>query len=309
VAAGGRTCIVTGGTSGIGLVTVRELAREGATVLAVARNAERGARVVEQVSRESGNPRIEFMRADLSSLADVRRLAQEIRARHPRIHVLVNNAGALFALRQESVDGIEMTLALNHLGPFLLTNLLLDAIEAAAPSRIVNVASEAHEDVERFDFDDPQAKKRPYPRSEAANLLYSLALPWSHPAFKQYAYTKLANILFTTELARRSEGIGVTVNALHPGMVATEFGRGNGTYGWLMQRYMAARGISPEEGARTIVYLATSPDVQNISGRYFVKCRPQAPSLAAQDREDAARLWQLSFEMTALAALKTSSRA
>lgn len=300
----GRTCVVTGATAGIGLVTARELARGGATVIAVARNAERGARVVEQIRREANNPKVEFLGADLSSLADTRRLAQEIRAKHPRIHVLVNNAGALFALRRESVDGIEMTLALNHLGPFLLTNLLLDAIEAAAPSRVVNVASEAHEDVGRFDFDDPQAKSRDYPRTEAANAFYSLVLPWSHPAFKQYAYTKLANILFTIELARRMEGTGVTANALHPGMVATEFGRGNGTYGWLMQRYIRARGISAEEGARTIIHLATSPDVENVSGRYFVKCRATAPSLAAQDREDAVRLWALSFEMTALAVLK-----
>jgi retinol dehydrogenase 12 len=270
----------------------------------VARNAERGARVVEALRRETANPRVEFLAGDLSSLVDVKRLAREIRARHPRIGVLVNNAGALFALRRESVDGIEMTLAVNHLGPFLLTNLLLDAIEAAAPSRIVNVASEAHEDVDRFDFDDPQAKKRAYPRTEAASIFYSLALPWSHPGFKQYAYTKLANILFTTELARRLEGTGVTANALHPGMVATEFGRGNGTYGWLMQRYIGARGITSEQGARTIIHLATSPEVENVSGRYFAECRPRAPSNAAQDREDAARLWQLSFEMTALAALK-----
>ena len=299
----GKTCVVTGATAGIGLVTARELAHGGATVIAVARNADRGSRVAEEIRRETANPRVEFVSADLSSLADVKRLAHDLRARHPRIDVLVNNAGAFFALRRESVDGIEMTLALNHLGPFLLTLLLLDAIEAAAPSRIVNVASEAHEDVDRFDFDDPEAKNRPYPRSEAASLFYALAMPWAHPAYRQYAYTKLANILFTTELARRLQGTGVVANALHPGMVATEFGRGNGAYGWLMQRYMAVRGISPQEGARTLLHLATSPEAETISGRYFVECRPRAPSLAAQDREDAARLWQLSFEMTARVAL------
>jgi NAD(P)-dependent dehydrogenase (short-subunit alcohol dehydrogenase family) len=303
----GRTCIVTGGTAGIGFVVARELAHTGATVVTVARNAERGARSVEEIRRETGNANVEFMRADLSSLVDVRHLAHEIRARHSRIHVLVNNAGGFFARRRESVEGIEMTLALNHLGPFLLTNLLLDLIEAGAPSRIVNVASEAHEDVDRFDFDDPQATKRAYPRTEAASLFYALVMPWRHPGYTQYAYTKLANILFTTQLARRLEGTGVVANALHPGIVATEFGRGNGMYGWLMQRYLAVRGISPEEGARTVLHLATSPEAENISGRYFVRSRPVAPSLAAQDREDAARLWNLSFEMTARVALKTPS--
>lgn len=293
----GKLCVVTGGTAGIGLVTARELARLGASVVISGRNADRGRQCVNTIVAESGNPAVEFMPADLSSIASVRQLAQSILAKHRQVHVLVNNAGALFALRRESVDGIEMTLALNHLGPFLLTNLLLDALVAAAPARIVNVASEAHEDVPGFDFDDPQAAKRDglgaYPRSEAASLFYSLAMPWAHPAFHQYARTKLANILFTAELSRRLAGTGVTANCLHPGMVASSFSEGNGAYGWFMRRYMNLRGISVEEGAETTIYLSTSADVAAVSGQYFVD-KKVTPATAAATDAAAARLWQLS---------------
>lgn len=294
----GRVCLVTGGTAGIGRVTARELARLGASVVISGRDTDRGRLCVETIIAETGNPAVEFIAADLSSFASVRRLAQSFLARHRHLHVLVNNAGALYALRRESVDGIEMTLALNHLGPFLLTNLLLNALTASAPARIVNVASEAHEDVTGFDFDDPQATKRSglgaYPRSEAASLFYSLAMPWAHPAFHQYARTKLANILFTTELARRMAGTGVTVNCLHPGMVASSFTDGNGAYGWFMRRYMNLRGITVEAGAATTIHLATSPEVSAISGQYFIERQIAPASTAAMDAAAAARLWQLS---------------
>ena len=228
----GKVCMVTGATAGIGRVTARELARRGASVILVGRNAQRGSETVAAIQRETGNATVSFIAADLSLRAGVHRLAQEFLSGHQRLHVLVNNAGGLFALRQASIDGIEMTLAPNYLGPFLLTHLLLDALKAAAPSRIVTVASEAHEDVDAFDFADPQAARASglgaYPRSEWANAFYSLALPWAHPAFLQYARTKLANVLFTTELARRLAGNGVTANCLHPGVVASDFGVGNG---------------------------------------------------------------------------------
>lgn len=298
----GRVCMVTGATAGIGLVTARELASRGATVIVVGRNSERGRQSTEAIRRETGNEAVEFLSADLSSQAEVRSLAKEFLARHRCLHVLVNNAGALYALRQESVDGIEMTLALNHLGPFLLTNLLMDALKAAAPARIVNVASAAHEDVDEFDFADPQAARTRglgcYPRSELASVFYSLALPWAHPAFLQYARTKLACLLFTFELARRLEGTGVTVNALDPGLVASSFSESNGVYGWFMRRYVSLRGIDVDNGAVTSVYLASSRDVEQISGRYFVDRQPSRCSDAAQDPVAAARLWRLSEDLT-----------
>lgn len=294
----GKICMVTGATAGIGLVTARELARRGATVIVVGRNPERGVQTVDAIRRETGSMSIEFLRADLSSQADVRNLANQFRARHDRLHVLVNNAGALFALRQESVDGIEMTLALNHLAPFLLTNLLLPALKKAAPARIVNVASEAHEDVGGFNFADAQAARGSYPRSELASLFYSIVMPWAHPALLQYARTKLANILFTAELSRRLEGTGVTANALHPGVVASHFGDSNGVYGWFMRRFLALRGISVEEGAATSIHVATCPELENVSGCYFVNCELAQCSVAASDIEAAGRLWRLSEELT-----------
>jgi len=299
----GKTCLVTGGTAGIGLATARELARRGAAVAIVGRGVSRGVKAAQAIRRDTGNEAVAFLPADMSSLGDVRALAAQWLAGTDRLDVLVNNAGALFAVRRESVDGIEMTLALNHLGPFLLTNLLLDALKAAAPSRIVNVASGAHHDVAGFDFEDPQARRRGfggYPRSEAASAFYSLVMPWAHPGYRQYARTKLANILFTTELARRLEGTGVTANALHPGVVASAFPEGNGVYGWFMRRYMALRGIGVEEGARTSIHLASAPDVEGVSGGYFVDRHPAACSAAARDTSAAARLWKLSEGLVGL---------
>jgi NAD(P)-dependent dehydrogenase (short-subunit alcohol dehydrogenase family) len=300
-----KICLVTGATAGIGLVTARELARMGAEVILVGRDSARCHSAVATIVRDSGNANVSCLVADLSSQAGVRRLAAEFLATHNRLDVLVNNAGALFAVRRESVDGIEMTMALNHLGPFLLTTLLLDALKAAAPARIVNVASEAHEDVTGFDFDDPQAT-RGYPRSEWGSAFYSLAMPWAHPAFRHYARSKLANIFFTTELARRLDGSGVTVNALHPGIVASNFSADNGVYGWFMARFFSFRGISVDEGAKTSLYLASSPEVDGVTGRYFVQCKPQEPSAAARDAGMAARLWQWSEAMTAPSHLRHS---
>lgn len=294
-----KTCLITGGTAGIGLATARELAWLGATVVIAGRNRERGAAAVETIQAATGNNRVEFLQADLSSQADIRRLAREFSARHNRLDVLVNNAGAIFALRQESVDGIEMTLALNHMAYFLLTTLLLDTMKASAPARIINVSSMSHDSVKHFDFADPQARSaaRRYPRSERASFVYSLFLPWAHPCYVQYAQSKLANLLFTYELANRLADSGVTVNALHPGFVNTSFMGGNGSYGWFMRRMAGLFAMSPERGAETLIYLASSQEVEGVSGKYFVKCQPVESSPASHDPGAMRKLWQLSEEL------------
>jgi NAD(P)-dependent dehydrogenase (short-subunit alcohol dehydrogenase family) len=294
----GKVCLVTGGTAGIGRVTAQELAARGATVVIVGRSAGRCAAAAEEIRRQTGNASVDFIAADLSSQAEVRRLAQEFLGRHRRLDVLINNAGALFALRRESADGIEMTLALNHLGYFLLTNLLLDTVRASSPARIVNVSSDAHGMVRGFDFKDPQARAKRYGGSEVLSLLYGLLMPRAHPGLVQYAQSKLANLLFTFELARRLEGTDVTVNAMHPGFVASSFTAGNGAYGWFIRLWAGMFAKSPEEGARTVVYLAVSPEAEGVSGRYYEKQKPVAPSAAARDPEAAGRLWQLSEELT-----------
>ena len=203
----GKVCLVTGATSGIGEVAATALAAKGATVVLVGRNPEKAAATAERIKKVTGNPSVEFLIADLSQQSEVRRLAEEFKAKHDRLHVLVNNAGAMFADRRESPDGIELTFALNHLGYFLLTNLLLDTLKASAPSRVVSVASYAHRMVPALDFDDLQFREK-------------------YSGFKVYGASKLANVLFTKELARRLEGTGVTANSLHPGFVATSFVEG-----------------------------------------------------------------------------------
>jgi len=293
----GKICMVTGATGGIGEVTARELARQGATVVIVGRDSQRCQHTVESIQRATHNASVEFLCADLSSQSQIRRLAQQFLERHKALNVLVNNVGALFTLRRESEDGIEMTLALNYLGVFLLTQLLLDALKAAAPARIVNVASEAYQDVSQFNFDDPQCAKRGfggYPTHEFGNIFYALAMPWAHPAFRQYAHTKLAILMFTHELSRKLAGSGVTANALDPGLVATQFSEGNGVYGWLMRRYMSLRGVNVDEGSATSIYLATAPDVEQVSGAYFVKEKITTTSASAKDEAAATRLWQQS---------------
>lgn len=299
----GKICLVTGATAGIGQVTAHELARRGATVIVVGRSIERCAAAVAEIQRDTGNGSVEFLAADLSSQQEIRRLVREFEGRHHRLHVLVNNAGALFALRRESTDGIEMTLALNHLGYFLLTNLLLDTLKSSAPARVVNVSSSAHRDVRGFDFEDPQAMRRKrglgtYGHSRLASLLVTLFLPPKHPGFLQYAQSKLANLLFTNELAKRLEGTGVTANALDPGLVASNFSGGNGVYGWFMRRWVGLLGKSPVEGAKTSIYLATSPEVATVTGRYFVKQQEVLSSPASRDESAARQLWRLSEELT-----------
>ncbi|NWG20702.1 MAG: SDR family oxidoreductase [Chloroflexi bacterium] len=269
-------CLITGATSGIGEVTARELARRGMRVVIVGRSAERAAATAERIKQATGND-VEPLLADLSSQAGVHHVAEEFVRRHRRLDILINNAGGFFTTRRLSLDGIELTWALNHLSYFLLTNLLLDVLHASAPARIINVASDAHRSG-TMRWDDLQ-----YARG--------------YNGWGAYAQSKLANILFSNELARRLAGSGVTSNALHPGFVATRFGLNNGvlwnTLWSLIQRFA----ISPEQGAQTSIYLATAAEVGSVSGGYFDKSRAVAPSPLAQDVDAAARLWQISNGM------------
>ncbi len=280
-----KICLVTGATSGMGEVTARALAQRGATVILVSRKAEKCAATVNQIKQQTGHPAIEFMVADLSSQQDIRQLAQQFNSRYQRLDVLVNDAGALFARRQESTDGIEMTFALNHLGYFLLTNLLLDVLKASAPARIINVASYGHTRG-KIDFDDLQARKR-------------------YNGMQAYRQSKLANVLFTYELARRLEGTGVTVNAVNPGLVATRFGLNN--FGFipdgisnLLLRLYGWVGTNAEQGAQTAIYLATSAGVEGVTGKYFEKQTAVPSSEESYDTVAAKRLWRVSAEMTGL---------
>lgn len=276
----GKTCLVTGATAGIGAVTAESLAGAGATVLIVGRDPAKCEQTIGRIRAATGNDAVESYVADLSSQKQVRRLAEEVAARHPRLDVLVNNAGAMFDRKLESSDGIEMTWALNHLSYFLLTNLLLDTLRASAPARVVNVASDAHSMVRGIDFDDPESKRKKY------------------KAFRIYGQSKLANILFTLELARRLEGSGVTANSLHPGFVYTSFFENKGMIGRLTKLAATIIAIRPENGARTSVYLASAPEVAGVSGEYFVKRKPAVPTPAARDADAAKRLWDLSETMT-----------
>jgi retinol dehydrogenase 12 len=281
----GKVCMVTGATAGIGEVTARELARMGATVVGVGRNPEKCRAAAEEIKASTGNPRVEYLVADLSSQAQVRRLADEFKRKYSRLDVLVNNAGAFIATRRESADGIEMTMALNHLNYFLLTNLLLDVLKASAPSRIVNVSSGAHTGG-RINFDDIEMRNR-------------------YSGWAMYAQSKLANVLFTYELARRlarAGTAGVTVNALHPGFVATQFGHNNGGLMNLgMKLFQKLGAITPQRGAQTSLYLATSPEVEGVTGKYFDNKRAVSSSQASYDEAAARRLWDWSEQKTALA--------
>jgi retinol dehydrogenase 12 len=277
----GKVCLVTGATSGIGLETARALARRGAKVVVLGRSSERCEATAGLLRDESGSA-VEPLAADLSVQAEVRRAAREFQERFPRLDVLVNNAGAAYMKREESADGIEKTLALNHLGYFLLTNLLLDLLKRSAPARVVNLASDAHRSVKGIDFDDIQAEKRYGP-------------------FRAYGISKLANVLFTRELARRLEGTGVTVNAMHPGLVATNFAT---RMPLVLQWFFRLFGLSPEKGARTAIYLATAAEVEGVSGKYFYKEKVVRPAAPALDDAAARRLWEVSEAMTGLAAAR-----
>jgi NAD(P)-dependent dehydrogenase (short-subunit alcohol dehydrogenase family) len=276
----GKVCLITGATSGIGWEAAKALASQGAMVALVGRDAERTQKAIDGIHANAPNAQLESYSADLSAQEQVRRLAQEFQSRHDRLDVLINDAGAVFTTRKESVDGIEMTLALNHLAPFLLTSLLLDTLKASAPSRIVTVSSGAHLSA-KVNFDDLQLARG-----------YS---PW-----RAYGQSKLMNVLFTNEVARRLAGTGVTANSLHPGFVASNFGKSEGPF-WvaaftLMRPFM----ISAENGAKTVIYLASSPDVSGATGGYYVDCKPSRSSNIARDETVARRLWEVSEQLTGL---------
>lgn len=276
----GRVVVVTGASSGIGQAAAIELGRLGATVVPVARSPERLACTARRV-RDAGGEAADPVEVDFASLDSVRAAAGTLLDRHQRIHVLVNNAGTVAGRRELTVDGHETTFAVNHLAPFLLTNLLLERLRASAPARIVTTSSDAHGSG-RIDFDDLDGERS-----------------WS--TWRAYGTSKLANILFTRELARRLEGEPVTANCLHPGVIRTRLGRDAGglmALGWTIAKPFFR---SPRRGARTIVHLAASPDVQDVSGVYFVDSRERRPSAAARDDDAARRLWAVSERMVGLA--------
>lgn len=274
----GKVCMVTGANAGIGKATALGLAKMGATVVMVCRNQERGEEALCEIREESGNENITLPLADLSSQADIRHLSVDFKAKYSELHVLINNAGNVPSTRTVTEDGFETQFAVSHLAYFLLTNLLLDVLKASAPSRIINVASMLHH-FARINFDDLQSERSYHP-----SLVYH--------------QTKLANVLFTYELARRLEGTEVTVNCLHPGVTATELlnDYAPGPLRFLT-RFFAS---TPEKGARTSIYLATSPELEGVSGKYFVNKRAVRSSKASYDENAALRLWKESAQLTGL---------
>jgi retinol dehydrogenase 12 len=286
----GKTILVTGATNGIGEVAALELAKLDAHVIVVSRSESKCAETVKKIIAESNNKHIEYIAGDLSSLAGIRHVAQQFLEKYKRLDVLLNNAGGIFTSRQLSTDGLEMTFALNHMSYFLLTHLLLNTLKATAKeygeARVVSVSSGAHHAVGGVKFDDLQRKK-------------------SYSAFSVYGETKLMNILFTQELAKRLSGTTVTANVLHPGFVKTGFGQN--TSGFLGNLFSSAFGLvqnmfalTPEQGAQTSIYLASSSDVKGVSGKYFDKKKVANTSVATKDNGSQEKLWQVSETLAGL---------
>lgn len=277
----GKICMVTGANAGIGKETALELARRGATVVMVSRSPERGEAARAEIVAAAGNNRVDLLIADLSSQTSTRQMVEEFRDRYQHLNVLVNNAGVYLTERQESADGLEVTFATNHLGYFLPTLLLWDHLVAGGPARVINVSSDAHRGA-KLDFNDLQNKA-------------------NYKGFTAYSQSKLANLLFTYELDRRRNGAPVTVNALHPGFVASNFGRNNsGVIGFFMRRVVPWFARSAADGAATSIYLAESPDVANDSGNYYVNKTARLSSAESYNEQTAARLWAISEELTGL---------
>lgn len=274
----GKVCLITGATAGIGKVTAKELARMGATVVMLCRNRAKGEAVKEEIEKTYRNARVDLIQADLCSLDDVRRAADEFRSKYSKLDVLVNNAGGVNHERKLTVDNLEATFEANYLSHFLLTILLLDVLKKSAPSRIINVSSMAHIQG-RISFKDLQAARK---------------YGW----MSSYAQSKLAQIYFTYELADRLAGSGVTVNALHPGLVSSNFNNNTkGIVHVISGLVYGIAGVSVEEGAQTTIYLATSPDVGGVSGKYFDKCKEKESSRLSRDRDVGRQLWEVSEEV------------
>ena len=276
----GKRILITGATNGIGLAAATELARRGAQVTIIARNGQRGAEAVRRIDAAGGDEQADVLIADLASQASIRRVAEQALEKYPLIQVLINNAGAMYQRRQLSPDGIELTWAVNHLAPFLLTTLLLERLKASAPARIITTSSDAHRGA-HIPFDDLGAERS-----------------WGGMGFTRYGETKLANILFTIELARQLEGTNVTANAFHPGFVASGFGRNNGRlmrFGMALTRPFARNVV---KGAETLIWLADSEEAGTSNGGYFYDMHQATPTPAAQDREAARRLWEINEAQT-----------
>ena len=281
----GSICLITGATSGIGRATAFELARRGASVVVVGRNREKCARTIERIIRNTGNPSVDYLVADLASQKEIHILAQQFQSKYSRLDVLINNAGTIAWTRQLSPDGIELTFALNHLSYFLLTNLLSGVLKSSAPSRIINVSSVAHVGAE-IDLKDIQNPRR-------------------YRGFQTYGQSKLANLMFTYELARRLQSTGVTANAVHPGLVATNLpANSKMPLDWLvgpiLRSILAVAGRSATRGSKTVVYLATAHDVAGVTGRYFVDEVDTPSSPASYDTNMASWLWELSSQLTGI---------
>jgi NAD(P)-dependent dehydrogenase (short-subunit alcohol dehydrogenase family) len=279
----GRVCVLTGATQGIGRAAAEALLPTGVELVLVSRDATRLETVAAALRLRAPTAKVGVVAGDLSRMLEVRRVAAEIRARHQRVDLLLNNAGAVFSRREVTVEGLERTFALNHLAYFLLTQELLPLLRASTPARVVNVSSDAHRGA-RLDLDDLQLEHTPY------------------TAFLAYGRTKLMNILFTREQARRLEGSGVTVNAMHPGFVRSGFGRNNPGLARTVISFAQLFARTPERGARTLAWLATAPEVAGLSGKYFVDEREEVPSAAARDDASALRLWEVSERLVGLRA-------
>ncbi len=263
-----RTVLVTGATDGIGKQTAIELARQGYRVLIHGRDKARGSKALDEINRDNCNENLVLYLADFSSFSDVKRMADEIKREQSDLYVLINNAGTFSKEKLLSKDGFEMTFAVNHLAPFLLTLLLLDLLKASAPARIINVSSNAHRNFSEIDFGNLQAER-------------------TYDGFTAYGLSKLGNILFTNELAERLKGSDVTVNSLHPGVISTKMQRAS----------YNLDGAGVEEGAQTPVYLATSPEVEGITGKYFSHMVEKPTSDLAQDKELQKKFWKISEEL------------
>ncbi len=274
----GKTVLITGANQGIGKAAAEELARQGAKVVLVSRNADKGRAALEEVRAKAKGEPPELIVADLASLAEVRRLAAEYRKGHDRLDVLLNNAGLFVPDRRTTVDGIEETFAVNHLAPFVLTTELLDLLKATPSSRVVTVSSDAHRRA-TLHFDD-------------------LCFEKGYGGFRAYAQSKLANIVFTYELARRLEGSGVTANCLHPGVIASGFGQTYGGAFSFLIKMIKPFLATTEEGARTSVYLASSPEVGEVNGKYFAKCKATRSNDASYVEASWPKLWEVSEQMT-----------
>jgi len=275
----GKVCLVTGATSGIGKAAAAALAAQGAEVVIAGRNQHKADETVSRIKTETGNNAVQYLLADFSDLDQVRELARAFKGQTSHLDVLVNNAGAFFNRRREAPNGLEMTFHVNHLAPFLLTNLLLETLQASESARIVNVSSDAHK----------------YGRMDFENLGFGR----SYSGMKAYARSKLANVLFTQELARRLDGSQTTANALHPGHVATDMYKTSfPLVGPAIKWVMGLFALTPQQGADTAVYLASSPEVEGISGKYFAKRESVQSSPLSYDREVAQRLWEVSEDLT-----------